>query len=118
MAFAVAEPTVIVPATVGHHFYAYTAEKEGLLTISSNNFPYVYNNDLICYSTIYVKQGTCTSGEMKDIHSTTGEEAIFTGGYQLTAGARCRVDAGPRTPPFLRDPAGRRRHQLRAARLP
>lgn len=93
MAFAVAEPIVIVPATVGHHFYAYTAEKEGLLTISSNNFPYVYNSDLICYSTIYVKQGTCTSGEMKDIHSTTGEQAIFKGVYNVKAGDTFIVDA-------------------------
>ena len=99
MAFAVAEPIVIVPATVGHHFYVYTAEKEGLLTISSNNFPYVYNNDLICYSTIYVKQGTCTSGEMKDIHSTTGEEAIFKGVYHVKAGDTFIVDAFSVTQP-------------------
>ena len=70
-----------------------------MLTISSNNFPYVYNNDLICYSTIYVKQGTCTSGEMKDIHSTTGEEAIFKGVYHVKAGDTFIVDAFSVTQP-------------------
>ena len=93
MAFAVAEPTVIVPATVGHHFYTYTAEKDGLLTISSNNFAYVYSNDLIAYSTIYVKQGNCSAGEMKDIHTTNGDQAVFKGVYHVKAGDTFVVDA-------------------------